>query len=87
MFPDLPGVLCAMMLAVAQSTVQLEVLELKACELAGAHITACSLLSAVQFERTLIIAEDDSQVSYLEGCTAPSYDTNQVPAVQYSLSI
>lgn len=32
----------------------------------------------VQFERTLIIAEDDSQVSYLEGCTAPSYDTNQV---------
>lgn len=33
---------------------------------------------AMQFERTLIIAEDDSQVSYLEGCTAPSYDTNQV---------
>ena len=31
-----------------------------------------------QFERTLIIAEDDSQVSYLEGCTAPSYDSNQV---------
>ena len=32
----------------------------------------------MQFERTLIVAEDDSQVSYLEGCTAPSYDTNQV---------
>ncbi len=32
----------------------------------------------LQFERTLIIAEDDSEVSYLEGCTAPSYDTNQV---------
>jgi hypothetical protein len=32
----------------------------------------------MQFERTLIIAEDDSQVSYLEGCTAPSYDSNQV---------
>jgi len=27
-----------------------------------------------QFERTLIIAEKDSQVSYLEGCTAPQYD-------------
>lgn len=34
----------------------------------------------LQFERTLIIAEDDSEVSYLEGCTAPSYDSNQVCA-------
>ena len=25
------------------------------------------------------MAEDDSQVSYLEGCTAPSYDSNQAP--------
>ena len=41
---------------------------------------------AAQFERTLIIAEDNSQVSYLEGCTAPSYDTNQVPALCCSLS-
>jgi len=32
-----------------------------------------------QFERTLIVAEEDSYVSYLEGCTAPAYDTNQVP--------
>ena len=32
----------------------------------------------VQFERTLIVADEDSQVSYLEGCTAPSYDKNQV---------
>ena len=31
-----------------------------------------------QFERTLIVAEDDAEVSYLEGCTAPSYDKNQV---------
>lgn len=31
-----------------------------------------------QFERTLIVAEDDSYVSYLEGCTAPAFDTNQV---------
>jgi len=33
-----------------------------------------------QFERTLIIAEDDSYVSYLEGCTAPLRDTNQLHA-------
>ena len=32
----------------------------------------------LQFERTLIVADEDSQVSYLEGCTAPSYDKNQV---------
>ncbi|BDA50274.1 UPF0051 protein ycf24 [Coccomyxa sp. Obi] len=39
-----------------------------------------------QFERTLIIAEDDSEVSYLEGCTAPSYDTNQLHAAVVELS-
>ena len=33
-----------------------------------------------QFERTLIIAEDDSEVSYLEGCTAPRRDENQLHA-------
>ena len=33
-----------------------------------------------QFERTLIIAEDDSYVSYLEGCTAPIRDNNQLHA-------
>lgn len=33
-----------------------------------------------QFERTLIIAEENSQVNYLEGCTAPQYDTNQLHA-------
>ena len=32
------------------------------------------------FERTLIIAEDDSYVSYLEGCTAPMRDENQLHA-------
>ena len=31
-----------------------------------------------QFERTLIIADDDSYVSYLEGCTAPMRDENQL---------
>jgi len=33
-----------------------------------------------QFERTLIVAEDDSFVSYLEGCTAPMRDENQLHA-------
>jgi Fe-S cluster assembly protein SufB len=33
-----------------------------------------------QFERTLIIAEENSSVCYLEGCTAPKYDTNQLHA-------
>jgi Fe-S cluster assembly protein SufB len=33
-----------------------------------------------QFERTLIVAEEGSYVSYLEGCTAPMYDENQLHA-------
>ena len=33
-----------------------------------------------QFERTLIVAEKNSQLSYLEGCTAPKYDKNQLHA-------
>ena len=33
-----------------------------------------------QFERTLIIAEEDTYVSYLEGCTAPMRDENQLHA-------
>ena len=38
-----------------------------------------------QFERTLIIADDDSYVSYLEGCTAPMRDTNQLHAAVVEL--
>jgi len=38
-----------------------------------------------QFERTLIIAEDDTAVSYLEGCTAPKFDTNQLHAAVVEL--
>ena len=38
-----------------------------------------------QFERTLIIAENHSQVNYLEGCTAPQYDTNQLHAAVVEL--
>ena len=33
-----------------------------------------------QFERTLIVSEENSTVNYLEGCTAPQYDTNQLHA-------
>jgi Fe-S cluster assembly protein SufB len=38
-----------------------------------------------QFERTLIVAEDNSYVSYLEGCTAPQYDSNQLHAAVVEL--
>ena len=38
-----------------------------------------------QFERTLIVAEDRSYVSYLEGCTAPKFDTNQLHAAVVEL--
>ncbi|MDA3809395.1 MAG: Fe-S cluster assembly protein SufB [Spirochaetaceae bacterium] len=38
-----------------------------------------------QFERTLIIADEDSQVSYLEGCTAPQRDENQLHAAVVEL--
>jgi len=38
-----------------------------------------------QFERTLIIAEEGSYVSYLEGCTAPQFDSNQLHAAVVEL--
>lgn len=38
-----------------------------------------------QFERTLIIAEDESYVNYLEGCTAPQRDENQLHAAVVEL--
>ncbi|MEO1272612.1 MAG: Fe-S cluster assembly protein SufB, partial [Myxococcota bacterium] len=38
-----------------------------------------------QFERTLIICEENSYVSYLEGCTAPQFDTNQLHAAVVEL--
>jgi Fe-S cluster assembly protein SufB len=38
-----------------------------------------------QFERTLIVAEEGSYVSYLEGCTAPMRDTNQLHAAVVEL--
>lgn len=40
---------------------------------------------AGQFERTLIIAEERASVSYLEGCTAPMFDTNQLHAAVVEL--
>jgi Fe-S cluster assembly protein SufB len=41
--------------------------------------------SSGQFERTLIIAEEGAYVSYLEGCTAPKFDTNQLHAAVVEL--
>lgn len=41
--------------------------------------------STGQFERTLIIAEEGSYVSYLEGCTAPAYDNKQLHAAVVEL--
>ncbi|MEO0455865.1 MAG: Fe-S cluster assembly protein SufB [Cyanobacteria bacterium P01_A01_bin.114] len=38
-----------------------------------------------QFERTLIVAESGSSVTYLEGCTAPMYDSNQLHAAVVEL--
>ena len=42
-------------------------------------------LNTGQFERTLIIADEDSHVSYLEGCTAPMRDENQLHAAVVEL--
>lgn len=41
--------------------------------------------SSGQFERTLIVADEDSYVSYLEGCTAPMRDENQLHAAVVEL--
>ena len=38
-----------------------------------------------QFERTLIVADEGSSVTYLEGCTAPMFDTNQLHAAVVEL--
>ena len=38
-----------------------------------------------QFERTLLIADEESYVSYLEGCTAPQRDENQLHAAVVEL--
>ena len=42
-------------------------------------------LNTGQFERTLIVADEDSYVSYLEGCTAPMRDENQLHAAVVEL--
>lgn len=42
-------------------------------------------LNTGQFERTLIVADDDAYVSYLEGCTAPMRDENQLHAAVVEL--
>ncbi|MBO9997983.1 MAG: Fe-S cluster assembly protein SufB [Cyanobacteria bacterium SID2] len=40
-----------------------------------------------QFERTLIVAEEGASVTYLEGCTAPMFDTNQLHAAVVELVV
>ena len=40
-----------------------------------------------QFERTLIVCDENSYVSYLEGCTAPAFDTNQLHAANVELIV
>ncbi|KAI8001084.1 hypothetical protein LOK49_LG09G01586 [Camellia lanceoleosa] len=58
-------------------------------ELEKVGVIFCSISEAIreypdlvietrQFERTLLVADDRSFVEYLEGCTAPSYDRNQL---------
>ncbi|MCP9292707.1 MULTISPECIES: Fe-S cluster assembly protein SufB [Gracilimonas] len=42
-------------------------------------------MNSGQFERTLIICEDNSHVSYLEGCTAPMFDEHQLHAAVVEL--
>jgi Fe-S cluster assembly protein SufB len=42
---------------------------------------------AGQFERTLIVAEEGASVTYLEGCTAPMFDTNQLHAAIVELVV
>ncbi len=42
-------------------------------------------INSGQFERTLIVAEKNSSLSYLEGCTAPKYDKNQLHAAVVEL--
>merc|ERR1712113_321791 len=42
-------------------------------------------LDTGQFERTLIICDDEASVTYLEGCTATAYDTNQLHAAVVEL--
>ena len=50
------------------------------CPLELSSYFRINALNTGQFERTLIVAEDDSYVSYLEGCTAPQRDENQLHA-------
>ena len=49
------------------------------------HLLPHQRANTGQFERTLIIAEDKSYVSYLEGCTAPMRDENQLHAAVVEL--
>src|SRR5258707_7138444 len=56
-----------------------------AAERALATVLGIIAADTGQFERTLIVAEEGSFVSYLEGCTAPRRDTNQLHAAVVEL--
>lgn len=49
------------------------------------HLLQDKCKNTGQFERTLIVAEEESYVSYLEGCTAPMRDENQLHAAVVEL--
>ena len=56
-----------------------------ACPMELSTYFRINAMNTGQFERTLIVAEDDSYVSYLEGCTAPMRDENQLHAAVVEL--
>ena len=56
-----------------------------ACPMELSTYFRINAISTGQFERTLIVAEEGSQVSYLEGCTAPMRDENQLHAAVVEL--
>ncbi len=55
------------------------------CPMELATYFRINAMNTGQFERTLIIADEDSYVSYLEGCTAPMRDENQLHAAVVEL--
>lgn len=61
-----------------QTMIQCVFASMHICMIAYVFAVTSTSTHPVQFERTLIVAEEGSYVSYLEGCTAPAYDQNQV---------
>ncbi|KAE8696752.1 UPF0051 protein ABCI8 [Hibiscus syriacus] len=55
------------------------------CPMSISTYSQINELETGQFERTLIVADEGSSVEYLEGCTAPSYDRNQLHSAVFEL--